>query len=78
MTREKCVHCGIESTPETERFGQLCDGCGRWLCPSCAEKLDTVYTGNKTQFGMVGYLKLCKECTEKYQPIKIEQHPYIG
>lgn len=78
MIHDKCVHCDIESTEDTDRFGHLCDGCGRWLCPSCFEKLDTVYTGNKTQFGMVGYLKLCDECMKKYKPQRITEHPFIG
>ena len=78
MIHDKCVHCGTESVKESDKLGQPCDGCGRWLCPSCFSQIEPVYTGNVTQFGMVGYLKLCKDCMEKYHPIKITEHPYIG
>lgn len=75
---QDCAQCGVESTPESDRFGHLCDGCGRWICPTCFSKLETVYVGSVTDFGMVGYLKLCDECNKKYKPIKMTEHPFIG
>ena len=80
MKEEQCVQCGVKRSLFDGILGHNCEGCGAWICPSCFAKLDTVYTPNKTQFGMVGYLKLCSKCYESYKRTltKIEEHPYIG
>lgn len=78
MRDEVCPQCGVKRAQFENILEQRCDGCGQWICPSCFDKLEVVYTPNKTQYGIVGYLKLCDKCRRSYRNIPIEEHPFIG
>ena len=78
MSDQVCAQCGARRTEHECNVPQMCDGCGSWICPSCFEKLETTYTPNKTKIGIVGYLKLCDKCRERYHNTPIQEHPYIG
>ena len=80
MNTVKCKQCGIEiPMPDFIMADTKCDFCGDFICKSCYDKLNVVYSGSPSvKFGTSGFIKVCDECAKKHKFTEIKENPYIG
>ena len=73
----KCAECGSPAI-SVQEAGYTCDNCSRYICDACWNKMNTVHVKTPTKAGIVGFVKLCKQCRTRCEEASVQPNPFIG
>lgn len=73
-----CSECGSVIHVDGDVPVWHCDNCNKSLCYTCWNNLQIQHVTTPTNTGVTGFVKLCKDCQQIVDGVRVQPNQYIG